>query len=158
MISIGILSRRTGVNIETIRYYERIGLMPLPGRTDSGRRRYGAQDVDRLAFIRHGRELGFDIATLRTMLGLRDVPDASCERVSQIAQDQLGAVEDRIRRLTNLKEELTRMIASCVNGTISDCRIIEVLADLGDCNNGRADQHRAGAPKPSTEPVEHRLS
>ena len=129
MIAIGALSRRTGVNIETIRYYERIGLMPKPGRTESGRRRYGTPDVQQLAFIRHARELGFEIATIRTMLGLREMPDASCEEVSRIAQDQLAAVDDRIARLLGLKDELTRMIGSCANGKVADCRIIEVMAD-----------------------------
>lgn len=134
MITIGDLSRRTEVNIETIRYYERIGLMPVPGRTDSGRRRYGTPDVQRLAFIRHGRELGFDITTIRTMLGFKEMPDASCEQVSLIARDQLGAVQDRIARLQRLKDELERMIGACNNGKVSECRIIEVLAEHGAHN------------------------
>jgi len=129
LIAIGALSQRTGVNIETIRYYERIGLMPKPDRTESGRRCYGSPDVKQLAFIGHARELGFDIATIRTILGLREMPDTSCEEVSRIAQDQLVAVEDRIARLLGLKDELTRMIGSCANGKVADCRIIEVMAD-----------------------------
>ncbi len=129
MITIGALSQRTGVNIETIRYYERINLTPPPPRTDSGRRLYGAEDVRRLTFIRHARELGFDIASIKRMLGLQDVPEASCEQVSRIAADQLAAVESRIRRLLGLKSELTRMIEECDNGKVATCRIIEVLAD-----------------------------
>lgn len=129
MIAIGPLSKRTGVNIETIRYYERIKLIPLPARTDSGRRVYGAEDVRRLTFIRHARDLGFDIAAIKTMLRLQDVPEASCKQVSRIAADQLAAVESRIRRLRRLKTELTRMIAECDNGKVATCRVIEVLAD-----------------------------
>ncbi len=74
MIAIGALSKQTGVNIETIRYYERIGLIPPPPRTDSGRRLYGAEDVRRLTFIRHVRDLGFDIAAIKTMLALQEMP------------------------------------------------------------------------------------
>lgn len=129
MIAIGILSRRTGVNIETIRYYERIGLIPSPPRTDSGRRLYGLEDVRRLTFIRHARDLGFEIAAIKTMLALQEAPDASCEQVCQIASDQLAAVESRIQRLAGLRSELSRMIAGCENGKIASCRIIEALAD-----------------------------
>ena len=129
MIAIGALSKHTGVNIETIRYYERIELIPPPPRTDSGRRLYGAEDVRRLTFIRHARDLGFDIAAIKTMLALQEVPQASCEQVSRIASDQLEAVESRIRRLLGLRTELTRMIRECDNGKVANCRVIEVLAD-----------------------------
>lgn len=78
MITIGALSKRTGVNIETIRYYERIKLIPPPPRTDSGRRLYGAEDVRRLTFIRNARDLGFDISAIKTMLALQEEPEASC--------------------------------------------------------------------------------
>lgn len=129
MIAIGALSKRTGVNIETIRYYERISLIPPPPRTGSGRRLYGAEDVRRLTFIRHAGDLGFDIAAIKRMLALQEVPQASCEQVSQIAADRLEAVDSRIRRLRGLRTELTRMIKECDNGKVATCRIIEVLVD-----------------------------
>lgn len=129
MITIGTLSKRTGVNIETIRYYERSRLIPPAPRTDSGRRLYKAEDIRRLTFIRHARDLGFDIAAIKTMLALQDVPEESCQRVSRIASDQLQAVESRIRRLRGLRTELVRMIKECGNGKVATCRIIEVLAD-----------------------------
>lgn len=137
MIAIGALSKRTGVNIETIRYYERIGLVPLPPRTDSGRRLYGAEDVRRLTFIRHARNLGFDIAAIKTMLALHDVPNASCRQVTQIAIDQLECVESRIRRLLGLKAELTRMIKECENGKVATCRIMEILAEPAGPQDGQ---------------------
>jgi len=90
MITIGALSKRTSVNIETIRYYERIRLIPRSPRSQSGRRLYNAEDIGRLTFIRHARELGFDIAVIRTMLALHDVPEASCEQMSRIAINQLA--------------------------------------------------------------------
>ncbi|QDC40364.1 helix-turn-helix domain-containing protein (plasmid) [Sphingobium fuliginis ATCC 27551] len=129
MITIGALSKRTGVNIETIRYYERIKLIPPPPRTDSGRRLYGAEDVRRLTFIRNARDLGFDISAIKTMLALQEEPEASCQEVSQIATDQLEAVESRIRRLLGLRTELIRMVQECANGKVATCRIIEVLGD-----------------------------
>ncbi|AYO75913.1 helix-turn-helix domain-containing protein [Sphingobium limneticum] len=129
MITIGALSKRTGVNIETIRYYERIKLIPPPPRTDSGRRLYGAEDVRRLTFIRNARDLGFDISAIKTMLALQEEPEASCQEVSQIATDQLEAVESRIRRLLGLRTELIRMVQECDNGKVATCRIIEVLGD-----------------------------
>jgi len=129
MITIGTLSKRTGVNIETIRYYERSRLIPPAPRTESGRRLYKAEDIRRLTFIRHARDLGFDIAAIKTMPALEDVPEESCQRVSSIASDQLQAVESRIRRLRGLRTELVRMIKECDNGKVATCRIIEVLAD-----------------------------
>lgn len=99
MIAIGALSKRTGVNIETIHCYERIKLILPPPRTDSRRRLYGAADVRRLTFIRHVRDLGFDIAAIKTMLALQEVPETSCQQVSRIAADQLEAIESRLRRL-----------------------------------------------------------
>ena len=129
MIAIGALSKHTGVNIETIRYYERIKLIPPPPRTDSGRRLYGAEDVRRLTFIRNARDLGFDISAIKTMLALQEEPEASCQEVSQIATDQLEAVESRIRRLLGLRTELIRMVQECDNGKVATCRIIEVLGD-----------------------------
>jgi DNA-binding transcriptional MerR regulator len=140
MITIGALSKRTGVNIETIRYYERIRLIPSAPRTDSGRRLYGAEDIRRLTFIRHARELGFDIAAIKAMLALQDLPEASCEQVSQIATAQLEAVESRIRRLLGLRAELTRMIKECDNGNVASCRIIEVLADSPSHSDAQSDQ------------------
>ncbi len=88
-----------------------------------------AEDIRRLTFIRRAKDLGFDIAAIKTMLGLQDRPEASCEQVSRIATDQPQAVESRIRRLLGLRTELTRMIKKCDNGKVAACRIIEVLAD-----------------------------
>jgi DNA-binding transcriptional MerR regulator len=131
MFTIGILSRRTGVNIETIRYYERIGLIDPPQRTASRRRLFDDGEARRLAFIRHARELGFDVPTIRALLALQGLPDASCKDVTRIARDQLHAVESRIARLQVLKAELDRMIKRCAGGRMANCRIIEALTDHG---------------------------
>jgi DNA-binding transcriptional MerR regulator len=127
-MQIGDLSRQAGVNVETIRYYERIGVLPKPARQSNGRRSYALADAQRLGFIRHARDLGFDLAAVRVLLALQEQPEASCEDASRIAQGQLEAVEDRIARLLNLRDELTRMVSECRQGRVSECRVIEALS------------------------------
>jgi DNA-binding transcriptional MerR regulator len=128
MFTIGILSKRTGVNIETIRYYERTGLIEAPPRTASKRRLFDDHAVRQLLFIRHARDLGFDVPTIRALLALQGMPEASCSDVTRIAADQLAAVESRIARLRVLKAELARIIKCCAGGRMADCRIIDALA------------------------------
>lgn len=130
MISIGTLSKRSGIHIETVRYYERVGVLPKARRAANGRRIYGEQDVGRLAFIRHARELGFELASVRALLALQETPELSCRSASDLAAAQLSAVEDRISRLTVLREELKRMIRKCKNGRVVDCRVIDALTTM----------------------------
>ena len=127
-MQIGDLSQHTGVNIETIRYYERVGVLPKPARQANGRRSYSEADTQRLIFVRHARELGFDLANVRTLLALQEQPEASCEDASRIAQAQLAEVESRIVRLHNLRKELSRMVAQCRCSVVAECRVIEALA------------------------------
>ncbi|KFL32345.1 hypothetical protein JP75_05220 [Devosia riboflavina] len=126
-MQIGDLSRATGVNIETIRYYERSGVLPLPPRLGNGRRVYEDSDVRRLGFIRHARELGFDLKSVQTLLALQERPEASCVDASRIAQAQLDEVERRLVKLQNLRSELSRMVAKCGKGVVAQCRVIEAL-------------------------------
>ena len=128
-LTIGRLAREGDCKVQTIRYYEQIGLMPAPARTEGNQRRYGRQHVQRLAFIRHARELGFPLDAVRELLSLSDDADRSCAAADAIARDHLVAVERRIARLTALKTELERMIEQCRGGSIADCHVIEVLAD-----------------------------
>src|SRR5690606_10171413 len=127
-MQIGDLSRQAGVNIETIRYYERIGVLPKPARQSNGRRTYRPADAERLGFIRHARDLGFDLANVRVLLALQEQPEASCENASRIAQGQLEEVESRIARLLSLRDELTRMVGECRQGRVSECRVIVALS------------------------------
>lgn len=126
-MQIGDLSRAAGVNIETILYYERIGVLPKATRQVNGRRTYSQDDARRLGFIRHARDLGFDLADVRTLLALQEQPEASCEDASRIAQAQLEAVENRIAKLQSLRAELSRMLTECQNGVVAECRVIEAL-------------------------------
>ena len=127
-MQIGDLSREAGVNIETIRYYERIGVLPKPALQSNGRRTYSPADAERLGFIRHARDLGFDLPSVRVLLALQEQPEASCEDASRIAQGQLAEVESRIARLLSLRDELTRMVGECRQGRVSECRVIEALS------------------------------
>ena len=127
--SIGNLARIANTKVQTIRYYEQIGLIPAVHRTRGNQRFYGARHRDRLSFIRHARELGFPLDAIREMLALSDDPDRSCTLVDQIAQQQLDAVKSRIARLRALQSELERMLEPCGAGKVRDCHVIEVLAD-----------------------------
>ncbi|MFA8384174.1 MAG: helix-turn-helix domain-containing protein [Pelagibaca sp.] len=133
MLAIGTLAKRTGTKVQTIRYYEQIGLLPEPGRTEGGQRRYDDNDLDRLAFIRHARQLGFTLEAIRELLDLSDNPSRSCAEVDVIAHRQLKEVEARIARLEALRKELKRMLRECSRDTVSDCRVLEVLRDHSAC-------------------------
>lgn len=133
MLSIGKLAQATGVKVPTIRYYEQIGLLPEAGRSAGNQRLYGRDTQNRLAFIRHARELGFPPDAIRDLLSLSDRPDQSCAAVDDIAKAQLKAVQARIGRLKALEAELHRMIDQCACGTIKDCRVIETLGDHALC-------------------------
>ena len=133
MLSIGTLARGTGTKVQTIRYYEQIGLLPQPGRSEGGQRRYTSADLDRLAFIRHARQLGFSLEAIRELLELAHHPRQPCEHADAIARRQLRQVEKRIRRLEALRTELARMVADCAGGTVAKCRVLEVLRDHSEC-------------------------
>lgn len=132
-MTIGTLAKRTGTKVQTIRYYETIGLMPDPERTEGGQRRYGQAELDRLAFVRHGRQLGFSLEAIRDLLDLADNPAQSCADADSIARQQLKQVEERIARLQALQVELQRMIGACGQNSVAQCRVLEVLRDHAEC-------------------------
>ena len=132
-VPIGEAARHNGVKVPTIRYYEEIGLLPAPPRTQSNRRHYEAADLRRLTFIRHARELGFEIGAIRALLTLQDDPRQPCATADTIAKARLAEVEQRIRSLSALKAELELMVEGCSHGHVGACRVIEVLADHGKC-------------------------
>jgi DNA-binding transcriptional MerR regulator len=129
MTTIGEAARQSGVKVPTIRYYEQIGLLPAPSRSESNRRHFEAADLRRLAFIRHARELGFEVEAIRALLTLQDDPGQPCATADAIAKARLAEVELRIRSLSALKAELEVMVECCRSGKIGECRVIEVLAD-----------------------------
>lgn len=136
-MTIGQLAKDTDTKVQTIRYYEQIGLLPEPTRTAGNQRRYGQTQRQRLAFIRHARALGFPLDDIRGLLGLADEPDRPCSEADEIAQHHLAEVNKRIERLSSLKTELERMVDQCAGGKVENCRVIEVLADHSLCLEDR---------------------
>ncbi|WP_119392923.1 MerR family transcriptional regulator [Taklimakanibacter lacteus] len=132
-LTIGRLAEATATKVQTIRYYETIGLLTPFTRTEGGHRLYDRKDQKRLTFIRHARELGFPIEAIRELLSLSDNPQTSCERADDIARRRLDEVEQRLTRLKALQKELKRMVAECGHGRVCDCRVIEVLSDHRLC-------------------------
>lgn len=132
-MTIGRVSDLTGCKIQTIRYYEEIGVLHPPDRSSGNQRRYEPAHVERLIFVRHARELGFSLPAIRDLLSLSDDPGQSCEAVDAIARAQLDQVEHRLKRLKLLRVELKRMISECGGGKIADCRVIEVIANHSKC-------------------------
>jgi Cu(I)-responsive transcriptional regulator len=127
-LNIGELGRRTGTNVETIRYYERIGILEPPARTAAGYRSYRADDVQRLSFVRRARALGFSLDEIRELLDLAGDKTHACEDVDRIARRHLDDVEAKIAQLQALRRELRRIIGQCRGGTIADCRILGALS------------------------------
>lgn len=145
-VSIGAAAKASGVKVPTVRFYEQIGLLPPMERTEGNRRLYGAGDLQRLAFIRHARELGFEIDAIRELLHLQDHPDQSCAAADEIARGRLDEVRRRIASLKALEQELERMVGECSHGRVAECRVIEVLADHCECRFH--DHSPAGAAHP----------
>jgi len=126
-VPIGELSRATGVHIETIRHYEKIKMLPAPGRTAGGHRIYRAQEARILAFIRRGRELGFSLDEIRALLDLGGPGKASCAEVRAIARRHLQDIRAKIDDLTKLERLLGRTVARCSGKMVPDCPVLDVL-------------------------------
>ncbi len=129
----GEFAALTGVSVRTLHHYDRIGLLRPSGYSEGGHRLYGPEDVRRLKFIRHARELGFGIEEIRELLHLSDNPDTSCSAADIIARSHLEQVELRLKKLQALRKELKRMVEECHHGRVSHCRVIEVLSDHKHC-------------------------
>ena len=125
--AIGALSRLSGVNIETIRYYERIKMLPAPPRTASGRRVYGATELRILVFIRRSRELGFSLDEIRARLRLGAPGTASCSEVREIAAHHLEDIRAKLGDLKKLERLLARTVARCSGTKAPDCPVLDIL-------------------------------
>ncbi|MEM1088044.1 MAG: helix-turn-helix domain-containing protein [Pseudomonadota bacterium] len=142
-MTIGRLSKAGGVKVTTIRYYESIGLMGVPDRSESGQRLYGEDSVQRLSFIRHARDLGFPMDAIRELIQLQSEPGEDCSAVDAIAKRQLADVRKRIGQLKSLEGELKHMISSCAGGIIGTCQVMVALGDHETCTN---ESHERIAP------------
>lgn len=130
--NIGALARATGTKVETVRWYEKVGLMPPPARSAGNFRTYGEAHLGRLSFIRRARELGFSLEQIRALLGIVGQPDLPCEAVDVIAREHLAEVDRKIADLQALRRELDALVGQCGCGTVSECRIVEALAPTPD--------------------------
>ena len=126
-LAIGELSRLTGVNIETIRYYEKVSLLPAPLRTEGGHRLYGPRERRTLAFIRRARELGFTLDEIRALLDLGGPGKASCAEVKQIAAHHLDDIRAKIADLRKLERLLAATIAKCSGREVPECPVVDIL-------------------------------
>jgi DNA-binding transcriptional MerR regulator len=126
---IGEVARRTGLKVPTIRYYEQIGLLPSLPRSEGNRRCYRDSDIRRLVFVRHARELGFEVEAIRTLLALQDQPENSCGQIDALVGEHLAAVDSKIQRLVALRGELQHILACCKGGRVAECRVIESISN-----------------------------
>jgi MerR family mercuric resistance operon transcriptional regulator len=126
-LSIGELSRLTGVNIETIRYYERVKMLAVPPRTEAGRRIYGPDDRRVLAFVRRSRELGFTLDEIRALLALGAPGKVSCAEVKEIAGAHLASVRAKLADLARLADVLAAAVAQCTGDVAPACPVLDIL-------------------------------
>ncbi len=127
-LPIGLLSQRTGCNIETIRYYERVGLLATPTRSSGGHRMYNESHLMRLSFVRRARDLGFTLDEVRALLRLADERGRPCAEARDVAAGHLADVRAKIADLRKMERVLRDMVASCADGTLPDCPVIEALS------------------------------
>jgi MerR family mercuric resistance operon transcriptional regulator len=131
-IGIGEMSRQTGVGIETIRYFEKISMMPAPGRSEGGNRQYTNDHLQRLFFINRSRQIGFSQSEIKAVLSMVDAKDVTCAEVHSITTEHIADIRNKIRDLQNLEKVLTQMAKECSRGDIPDCPIIETLFSAQD--------------------------
>ena len=127
-LTIGKLATATNTKVETIRWYEKVGLIAAPARTGGNYRAYSPDDLARLSFIRRARDLGFSLDQVRALLELAGQRERSCGTVDVIASEHLAEVDRKLADLTALRRELARVISTCEGGMVAECRILEALA------------------------------
>lgn len=127
MYSIGEMSQQVGVKIPTIRYYEKLGLVKEPSRSDGNQRRYSQADLERVRFIRHARELGFTLEAISSLIDLSNLSTEDCKAIDEVAKSHLVEVRSKLNLLQRLEAELARIIAGCSQGDIAKCYVIESL-------------------------------
>ncbi|MFT5722227.1 MAG: DNA-binding transcriptional MerR regulator [Motiliproteus sp.] len=135
MLSIGQVAKASGCKVQTIRYYEHIGLIQDVARNAGQQRCYRRSDIERLQFIRHARSLGFSTEVIKELLQLNNHQEMSCADVDAIAKHQLMLVQQRLDRLQNLADELNNMIVQCQGSNVESCRIMAALHEHSDCKD-----------------------
>lgn len=135
--SIGALSKYSGVNIETVRYYEKIGIMPAPDRSAKGYRVYGTDHLKRLSFVRRSRQLGFSLDEIRGLLRLVDGHAYTCAQVRELTLDHVVEIRRKIEDLKRLKRVMEEMAAQCSGERAPECAVIDALFDAHPSSNER---------------------
>ncbi|RDL48013.1 HTH-type transcriptional regulator ZntR [Ensifer sp. M14] len=138
MLTIGCLSKTTGVKVPTIRYYEQMGLLSHAERSEGNQRRYSKTERERLSFIKHARELGLTIEAIRQLIDLSHHPEKPCAEADRIAAEQLQAIRGKIARLKKLETELERITTLCHGSQVRDCYVIQALANHDLCETDHA--------------------
>lgn len=133
MLTIGKIAKASGCKVQTIRYYEQIGLIAAAARSEGNQRLYKQADIERLQFIRHARSLGFSTETIKELLALEDHAQMSCDSVDNLARKQLQLVNGRIQQLQSLAVELESMISQCAHEDIAHCKILQALHQHDQC-------------------------
>lgn len=127
-LTIGLLAKRAEVNIETVRYYERRGLIPKPPRQESGYRQYPEETIARIQFIKHAKELGFSLKEILELLSLRVNANATCADVKRRAESKIADIEEKLHALQRMKKTLTKLAKECRGrGPINECSMLEAL-------------------------------
>lgn len=138
-ITIGTLAKRVGVGVQTVRYYERIGILPPPSRTKAGYRRYGEDAVVRLGFVRHASQLGFTLAETKELLALRARQGAPCGVVRARAEEKLVAIEQKLSELQQLRDAVAQLVRTCSGKTaVEHCSILAALAEPEVTKKGKS--------------------
>jgi len=127
-LRIGQVAAEASVNIETVRYYERTGMLAVPARTDTGYRQYDAEAVRRIRFIKHAQALGFSLKEIRDLLALRVRHGAACGAIERQTRKKIALIDDKLRELTALRRTLKGLVASCeARETTAECPVLEIL-------------------------------
>ena len=135
MFSIGQVSKQSGIKVPTIRYYEGIGLIVPRSRSVGNQRRYSNTEINRLAFIKHARELGFDLNTVRSLIELSRNRSQNCDEIDKLANNHLEQVRAKLVQLMRMETELERMVRGCNKGKVEECYVVEPLINHELCKN-----------------------
>ncbi|WP_448329534.1 MerR family transcriptional regulator [Sulfitobacter sp. M13] len=127
MLTIGAVARSAGSKVQTIRYYEQVGLLKPTRRTRGGQRRYSVADIDRLEFILHSRQFGFSLEAIRELLELSSGARGSCKSATNVAQRQLNVLERKLLLLLDQKKVLEQMVRECPCNSVASCQVLESL-------------------------------
>ena len=127
LVPIGVLSQRSGCSADTIRFYEKVGVLPQARRTEAGRRVYAGSDIARVTFVRRARDLGFSIDEIRSLLALAESETGACDRVRSVASDHLDSIAGKIADLQTMQAVLADLIAGCERGDGTTCPLLTQL-------------------------------